>query len=144
MKKQAVIILLLIIVITIIVAFAVTQNVNQEKALTQYNAQYNKFLNQKVLGTDVASLINKAMDTNDRNNIEKDEKDYYIPNTTNSIKIYVKLVNKPDGEQFPMERIYNVGITEFVKNFSLEDFTCTNVKYHKDTGQVSEIYFEVI
>ena len=143
MKKQTIIILLMII-ITIIVAFAVAQNVNAEKILVGYNAQYNKYLNQQVLGTEVASLINKIINTNEKNNIEKDEKEYYIPNTTNSIKMYIKLVQTEDAEEFPMERIYNVGITEFVKNFSLIDFTCTKVNYHKETGQVSELYFEVI
>lgn len=144
MKKQTIIIFIMIIVITIIVAFAVAQNVNAEKTLINYNAQYNKYLNQQVLGTEVASLINKIINTNEKNNIEKDEKEYYIPNTKNSIKMYIKLVPEEDAEAFPMERIYNVGITEFVKNFSLMDFTCTKVNYHKETGQVSELYFEVI
>ena len=142
MKKQAIIIGVAILVIILVIAFAVVQNVNVEKELLKYNYQYDKFLNKEVLGTEVASLINKAIDTNEKNNIEKDENKYYISNTTNSIKIYIKL--EPDGENFPMERIFEVGMTEFVKNFNLEDFTCKKVNYHKETGKVSEIYFEVI
>lgn len=142
MKKQTILILIAILVIVLVVAFAVAQNVNEEKELSRYNEQYNKYLDKEVLGTEVASLINKAMDTNEKNNIDKDEKQYYIQNSTNSIKIYVKL--EPEGEDFPMERIVNLGMTEFVKNFNLEDFTCTKVNYHKETGKVSEIYFEVI
>ena len=95
-----------------------------------------------MLGTEVASLINKAIKENEKNNVIKDDKNYYIPNETNSIKIYVKLVQ--DGEAFAMERIFNYGMTEFVKNFNLENFKCTQVNYHKETGKVSEIYFEVI
>lgn len=142
MKKQTILILLAIIVILLVIAFAIAQNINVEKELFKYNEQYNKYLGKEVLGTEVASLINKAIDTNEKNNVEKDEKKYYIQNSTDSIKIYIKL--EPDGENFSMERIVNLGITEFVKNFNLEDFTCTNVKYHEETGKVSEIYFEII
>ncbi len=142
MKKQTILILIAILVIVLVVAFAVAQNANAEKELSRYNEQYNKYLDKEVLGTEVASLINKAMDTNEKNNIDKDEKQYYIQNSTNSIKIYIKL--EPEGENFPMERIVNLGMTEFVKNFNLEDFTCTKVNYHKETGKVREIYFEVI
>ena len=142
MKKQAIVILILIFVIVIIIAFSVAQNVSAEKELLRYNEQYNKYLNGQVLGTEVASLINKAINANEKNNIEKDEKEYYIPNGTDSIKIYVKL--EPEGENFPMERIDKLGMIEFVKNFSLMDFTCTEVKYHLETKKVSELYFEVL
>lgn len=142
MKKQVIIIGIAILVIMLVIAFAIVQNINVEKELFKYNYQYDKFLNKEVLGTEVASLINKAIDTNEKNNIEKDENKYYISNATDSIKIYIKL--EPEGESFPMEKIFNFGMTEFVKNFNLIDFTCSKVNYHKETGKVSEIYFEVI
>lgn len=142
MKKQAIVILILLFVIVIIIAFAIAQNVSAEKDLFRYNEQYNKYLNGQVLGTEVASLINKAINANEKNNIEKDEKEYYISNGSNSIKVYVKL--EPEGESFPMERINKLGMIEFVKNFSLIDFTCTEVKYHNETNKVSEVYFEVL
>ena len=143
MKKQTLIILILLIVVILVVAFAVIQNVQKERELANYNSQYEKYVNgQQLDGTDVATLINKAMNDNQKNNVEKDEKGYYINNNTNSIKLYIKLVQ--DGEDFPMERIFEVGKTEFVKNFNIEDFKCTKINYHKETGMVSEVYFEVI
>ena len=143
MKKQTLIILILLIIVVLIIVFAVAQNVQKQRELANYNGQYEKYLNGQVLyGTDVATLINKAMDDNKKNNVEKDEKGYYINNNTNSIKLYVKLVQ--DGDNFPMERIFEVGMTEFVKNFNIEDFKCTKINYHKETGMVSEVYFEVI
>ena len=42
-----------------------------------------------------------------------------------------------------MERIVKLGMTEFVKNFNLETFTCTKINYHNETGKVSEVYLEV-
>lgn len=143
MKKQTLIILILLIIVILIIVFAVAQNVQKQREIANYNGQYEKYLNGQVLyGTDVATLINKAMDDNKKNNVEKDEKGYYINNNTNSIKLYVKLVQ--DGDNFPMERIFEVGMTEFVKNFNIEDFKCTKINYHKETGMVSEVYFEVI
>ena len=142
MKKQTLLIIILLVVIILVVTFAVAQNVQKQRELANYNNQYEKYLNGQVYGTDVASLINKAIDNNEKNNVEKDENGYYIDNNTNSVKLYIKLVQ--DGDNFPMERIFEVGLTEFVKNFNIEDFKCTKINYHENTGMVSEVYFEVI
>ena len=142
MKKQTLILIILLLVIILVVAFAVAQNVQKQRELANYNNQYEKYLNGQVYGTDVVSLINKAIDNNEKNNVEKDENGYYIDNNTNSVKLYIKLVQ--DGDNFPMERIFEVGLTEFVKNFNIEDFKCTKINYHENTGMVSEVYFEVI
>ena len=82
------------------------------------------------------------MNDNEQNGVEKDEKGYYINNNVNSIKIYVKL--QAEGNYFPMERIFELGITEFVKNFNIEDFKCAQIKYHNQTGRISEVYYDVI
>lgn len=142
MKKQTMIILIILIVILIAVVVAVTQNVQQERELAKYNSEYEKYLHKQILGTEVATLINKAMNSNEKNSVEKDENDYYIHNNTNSIKIYVML--ELEGEYFPMEGIFQLGITEFVKNFNIIDFECTKINYHEQTGKISELYFEVI
>lgn len=142
MKKQTIIIIGTLIVILLLVAFAVAQNVQKERQVASYNNQYEKYQNKQIYGTDVATLINKAMNENEQNGVEKDEKGYYISNNANSIKIYVKL--QAEGNYFPMERIFELGITEFVKNFNIEDFKCTQIKYHSQTGRISEVYYDVI
>lgn len=142
MKKQTIIILILLIVIFLIVAFAVAQNIQKEKEIANYNKQYEQFKDKEIYGTDIATLINKAINNNEKNNVEKDENGYYIPNNTDSVRIFVKL--QEEGENFPMERIFKLGITEFVKNFNIETFKCTNINYHEQSHKISEIYFEVI
>lgn len=142
MKKQTIIIILILIVIFLIIAFAVMQNMKQGRDIASYNNEYEKYLNEQFLGTEVTTLINKAIDTNEKNSVEKNENGYYVENSTNSIKIYIKL--QQDGEYVPMERIFQVGITEFVKNFNLEDFKCTKINYHQATKLVKEVYIEVI
>ena len=142
MKKQTVLIAILLVVIMLIVVFFVLQSVQKSRILANYNNQYEICKTKNVLGTDIATLINLAIDNNEKNNIKKDENGYYIPDEENSVKIYVKL--QEEGENFPMERISQVGMVEFVKNFNLEAFKCTKINYHKVTGKVSEVYFEVI
>lgn len=142
MKKQTIIIILILIVIFLIIAFAVMQNMKQGRDIASYNNEYEKYLNEQFLGTEVTTLINKAIDTNEKNSVEKNENGYYVENSTNSIKIYIKL--QQDGEYVPMERIFQVGITEFVKNFNLEYFKCTKINYHQATKLVKEVYIEVI
>lgn len=141
MKKQTIIILILLVVIVIAVAFAVSQNVQKQRELSNYNNQYEQYRNVEVYGTDVATLINKAVNNNEKCEVPKDENGYYITNNTDSVKIYLKL--QSEGDNYPMERIVKLGITEFVKNFNLETFTCTSINYHNETGKVSEVYFEV-
>lgn len=142
MKKQTILIIILLIVVILMVTFLVLQNIQKARILANYNNPYEICKTKNVYGTDVATLINMAIDNNEKNSIQKDEKDYYIPDEENSVKIYVKL--QEEGEDFPMERIFKVGIIEFVKNFNLETFKCTRIDYHKKTGKVSEVYFEYI
>lgn len=141
MKKQTIVIFILLVIIVIAVAVAVSQNVQKQRELSNYNNQYEQYKDVEVYGTDVATLINKAVDNNEKNEVPKDENGYYIANNTNSVKIYLKL--ETEGDNYPMERIVKLGMTEFVKNFNLETFTCTNINYHNETGKVSEVYFEV-
>ena len=41
-----------------------------------------------------------------------------------------------------MEKINAVGVEAFVQNFGIIEFKCTEVKYHKKTGRISEMTFE--
>ena len=142
MKKQAILIIILIVVIVLIIAFIVSQNIQKSRILANYNNPYEICKTKNIYGTDLATLINMAMDNNEKNSITKDERNYYIPDEENSVKIYVKF--QEDGEAFPMERIFQVGIVEFVKNFNLETFKCTKINYHQTNGKVSEVYFEYL
>ena len=85
---------------------------------------------------------NKVIDINKKNHIKKDENNYYIENEDNSIKIEIKLLITE--KTYPMEEIYNKDISEFVKHFSLENFKCTGIEYHKRTGKISKMLFEQI
>ena len=132
---------LLVIFIIVCITYTYLINLKAEKAQIQKeNMQYEQYLNKEILGTEVATLISKVVDLNQRNGVAKDEKGYYINNGENSIKIDLKMTTI--DKSYPMEEIYNNKITSFVENFNLISFKCKAIEYHKKTGKISKLIFE--
>lgn len=142
MKKS--ILLLLGIFFIIISTFVITMSnlKNSELKLKNSNEIYEQNLNKTILGSKVLTIINKAMDTNYKNNIAINEEKLFINNNKNSIHVYVKLEKK--GKYFPMEKIVEHDINQFARNFSLMDFKCTKITYHSSTKLVEKVYFDII
>ena len=90
----------------------------------------------------VERIINKVINENEINKVEKDEKGFFIENNENSIKINIKM--NTNGKTYQMETFYNNDITKFVENFNLVKFRCNKIEYHKKSGRVSKLYFEEI
>ncbi len=130
--------------ILIIVCISFTQNKERLQKIQKENAIYEEYKQRSVLGTEVVSIIHKAIDSNLKNEVEKDEKGFFIENNTNSIKVEVKLRDDKNLVPYQMETIQKVGTDGFVKNFNLILFQCTNIEYHKSTKRVSKIVFEQI
>ena len=139
--RNSLLIILAIFFIIICLISGLLININSEKnIIKKENMQYENYLNDKILGTELATLISKVIDHNEKNNVEKDERGYYISNNKNSIKIDLKMTTIE--KSYPMEEIYNNQIINFVQNFNLIKFKCTNIEYHKETGRVSKLIFE--
>ena len=97
-----------------------------------------------MFGTEVASVIHKATDHNLKHEIKQDEKGFFIPNETNSIKVEIKLQDEKELKTYQMETIQKVGTEGFIKNFNLIQFKCTNIEYHNQTKRVAKLVFEQI
>lgn len=139
MKKTFLLITaIILIIIFIILGYIFEAQAKQNQAIA-YNKQYETYLGQEIYGAEIATLINKVTEQNEKNNVQKDEKGYYIDNGTNSIKIDLKMITVE--ETYPMELIYKNNITNFVKNFNVILFKCTNIEYHKQTGKISKLTF---
>ena len=142
MKKTVIAIAIPIIVIVFSVCgLLITKSANI-KNIKRFNTHYEYYLGKTVYGTEVATIINKIVNENEKNNIPKDENGQYIENDVNSIKLDIKM--NTNGKTYPMEVIYNNDITKFVQNFNLVSFKCNKIEYHKSSGYVSKIYFEEI
>jgi len=140
MKKTFFIILSIIFIIICIICTFLIDLRAEKVEIKKENSEYEQYLNKEILGTKLATLISKVVDLNERNNIAKDEKGYYIDNGENSIKIDLKMTTI--DKTYPMEEIYNNKITAFVQNFNFISFECTSIEYHKKTGRISKLVFE--
>lgn len=139
MKKSLILIATLILVIVIIIAVKINNIQKQKQQILNYNKEFEYYCNKEILGTDITTLINKAADNNEKNDIEKDEKGLYIPNDENSIKIYIKM--KFTKNIYPMESFYTAGINDFTKYFGSISFKASKINYHEN-GKISSITFE--
>lgn len=142
MKKTLLLITAIILIIVFCILSYILQKRSELNEINYYNKQYEIYLNKDVYGTEVATIINKAVEQNEENEIPKDENGYYIENDADSIKIDLKMITI--DQTYQMETIYNNNIQEFVKNFNIVLFRCTNIEYHKQTGKISKITFEQI
>ena len=142
MKKQIIITLIFFSVISIILISNIYKQNNKKIEIKRYNSWFESYLNKEIYGTDIATIINKAVEENKKNNIQKDEKGLYIENNTNSIKIELNMITVK--KTYQMETIYNKDISDFVKHFNIILFKCIDIQYHENTGKVSKIIFEQI
>lgn len=139
MKKSLILILTLFFIIIIIVSVKINDIQKQKQEILKYNKEFEYYCNKEILGTDITTLINKAVDNNEKNDINKDENGLYVSNEENSIKIYIKM--KFTENVYPMESFYTAGINDFTKYFGSIIFKSKTVNYHEN-GKISSITFE--
>lgn len=106
------------------------------------NLEFEKYLNEEVYGTDLTTIINRAVDNNERNEVEKNNKGIYLNNDTNSISIEIKMTD--NDAIYQMETIYNSGIQNFINYYSNIKFKCVEIKYHNSSNKVKYMLFEQI
>lgn len=139
MKKTIFIILLIFLTIIVCIYMNYKDALVTQNQARKFNSEFELYNRESVLGTDITTLINKAIDNNEKFDIPKDENGKYIPDEQNSIKIYVyMLINETT---YPMETLNTRGLQEFTKAFGEVEFKCTDVKYHKTSGKVAEMTF---
>ena len=141
MKRNFFIILTILLIISAIVGCTVYNYRRTQANIAQYNKQYESWYNKQILGTDFISIINKTIDNNEKNDIQKDENNIYIEDSEKSVKIYVKFLESDNI--FDMEAISNNGIENFIQNYATFSFKCTKIDYHKN-GNVKSLFFEEI
>lgn len=142
MKKIILIFIILVIVVFGVVLYKYNDYKNEMTRLQKLNDDYETFTNSEIIGTSLITIINKAIDSNERNNISKDKEELYIENDSTSIKIEVKF-NESDNT-YSMERIGKAGSENFIKNYGTANFRCTKKEYHEKTKMIKYLLFEQI
>ncbi|MBR3163649.1 MAG: hypothetical protein IKF17_06100 [Clostridia bacterium] len=114
----------------------------ERKNIAKENLKFEYCYNKEIYGAELATIINRAIENNEKNNISKDNKGFYIENEQNSIKIEIKIID--NNTTYKMETFYMNDITKFVQNFNTIKFKCTKIEYHSQTGKIKYLYFEQI
>ena len=58
----------------------------------KFNNIYEEYNKNDLIGLDIATLINKSIDNNEKYEITKDEDGVYIPDDEYSVKLYIKMI----------------------------------------------------
>ncbi len=138
MKKIIAVLFVVIVVAIIVITVNIRTDQKKKLEIQAFNEPYEYYDSDNLNGLDVITVINKAINNNEKNNIVKDEKGKYVDDGENSIRVFVTI----GEETYNMEKISELGIESFITYFGTDSFKCEEIKYHEDSGKVSEITFK--
>ncbi len=141
MKKIALFFLIIIIIIVGISYMYLNYKAQFNNAKME-NMQFDSYYNKELTGAELTTIINKAIDNNEINQISKNDKGKYIDNENNSINIDIKMID--NDKTYSMETLFAGGMHNFVQYYSQIKFKCINIEYHKSTNKVKYLLFEQI
>lgn len=140
--KKLVIFFIIVVAIVSGMSYWYLNDQNNRREAQKENLSFETFLNQEVYGADLSSVINRAMDSNQKNQVSKDKKGIYHNNDTNSISIEIKMID--NDKIYPMELIAKGGVEQFMMYYNKIVFKCTKLTYHETTKKVNYMLFEQI
>ncbi|MCI8618009.1 MAG: hypothetical protein HFJ60_07235 [Clostridia bacterium] len=140
MKKFTIFCLVIVIILCMISGIYINYKANYN-VLRKENLQFERYLNKEIYGTELTTLINKVINANENNKIQK-ENGIYLNNNQNSINIEIKMTDI--DKIYQMEKIYNGGIQNFVEFYGDIKFKCIQLEYHNSTNKVRYLLFEQI
>lgn len=141
MKKLAIFFLIIIIIIVGMSYLYLNYKANYYETKKE-NYQFSSYEGQEMYGAEVATLVNKAVDNNESNQVLKDEKGRYINNDNNSIQMEIIMLD--NDKIYTMETLYRGGMDKFVQYYNQIKFKCTRLEYHKTTNKVKYMLLEQI
>ena len=115
MKKTLIIIGCFILIILSIFGMKYINYKYENSKIKLDNLEYETYLNKEVTGRDLTTAINKAVDSNEKNSVPKDENGFYIENENNSIEIEIKISD--NDTTYKMETLYNGGMVSFIQYY---------------------------
>lgn len=142
MKKKLLVILGIFIIILLFTVYLLYNYKKDVIQMQSFNRQYEVYYEKTILGTDLATVLNKAMDWNKKNDIAKDEQNRYYIETEKSILIEIKF--SESEKTFRMEDILLRDMENFINFYATASFKCTKIEYHEQNKQVKSLYFEQV
>lgn len=142
MKRIICIILVIVICIVISIAYAYSGYKKEYNEVQNFNSNFSQYIDKEFYGNELATIINRAIDNNEKNKISKDSNGRYIEDEMYSVKVDIYITD--NETTYSMETINLGGISNFVSYYSDVKFKCTKVEYHKKTNRISYLYIEQI
>ena len=139
MKKTILVVLSIFLIMIVCIYVNYKETLITQNQAKRFNSEFEFYNKASVFGTDITTVINKAIDNNEKYDIEKNENGEYIPDEENSIKIYIHMII--NETTYPMEKLKSTGLDDFTRYFGEVEFRCTEIKYHKATGKIAEMTF---
>lgn len=143
MNRTLIIIISVILIICVGLLSLFYTNKQKYNELQKFNMRYEQYIDKEIIGTNIATVINQAVDDNEKAMIKKDENNKYIQDDFNSVYIEIKITEFAEEEIYTMETLYNGGMSEFVKYYGQIKFKCDKIEYNSK-GQVKYMLFEQI
>ncbi|MBR3697485.1 MAG: hypothetical protein IKM97_04415 [Clostridia bacterium] len=139
MKKNllTIFIIFFIIMAVLLANYMSLKRKNQE--IKKFNYGFEFYNKDNLNGLEITTIINKAIDNNEKYGVQKDKNGYYLEDE-NSIKIEIKMII--NDKVYQMERINDIGLESFTEFFGEVNFKCTGIEYHKENNKVSKMIFE--
>ena len=141
MKKIAIFLLIIISIVSTI-SYLYLNSISNQRIAQKENIKFEIYKDEEITGAEVTTLINKAINSNQQNEVEKDKKGRYIDNETKSININIKFID--DDVTYNIEKIYNNGMDKFLTYYRDIKFKCVDVQYHDKTQKIKYMLFEQI
>ena len=143
--KKIIIFFAIILICVITIGLRFYSYKAEQEVLAAENQEFEQYANKEIYGIDLGSIINKAVDKNAKNNIQKDENNIFIQNDTTSIEIEVAMKETDTTyKTVRMEQIYNKGTELFIQLFIDIKFKSSKVEYHDSRGKIKYILYEQI
>ena len=139
MRKITIFIIAVVTIIASVIGVKYINYKSEKNKIKEDNLEYEMYLNKHILGTELTTFINKAVDNNKKHNVPKDEKGFFIQNDINSVEIEVKITD--NDTLYKMETLYGAGMVNFVQYYNSILFECTKISYNK-LGKVNYVLFE--
>ena len=143
MNRTLIIIISVILIICVGLLSLFYTNKQKYNEQQKFNIRYEQYLNKEISGINIATVINQAVDDNEKAMIKKDENNKYIQDDINSIYIEIKITEFAEEEIYTMETLYNGGMEQFVKYYGQIRFKATDIKYNENK-RIKYILFEQI
>lgn len=141
MKKIAIFFFIIVIIVVGISYMYLNYKANYYEA-KKANNQFESYYKQEFYGAELVTIINKAVDNNLTNQVQRDQNGKYIENDTNSIKIDIYMLD--NDTTYDMETLYAGGMEQFIQYYNQIQFKCTKMEYHKSNGKVKYMLIEQI